>query len=1164
MAQVNEKDEFKAFCVTHNEKKVRTDIPIVLIDNSGSTDDKFKSTSRILKKEVAVAKSYLTKSGYTECYIMYWNTSVDFRQKSVKVSELEDDFKTHKIKANGGTDISVAINAIPNVWYQEYTNIIIITDGEVNADKYKFNSQVFNLTKRKVDIKIITVESNNRNYLDSNVNAGATIYSTIQTNKLAKYIRSFECYNEHHENEPFVNFYNPIVKKGEFSFKEWVFPEDKFDNFTKVILKIINANVHDKKYLEKIMYHLSFTIYQYTKHRTQKVKNEVVRLFTSLFEEAFEDAEYVRNIFESEMVNHEEGTSKTFQQYKENRQKLFERTQEELYSNVKECFAKGKEFVSFIIKTTTPEVNRVITSNEMDAPIRLSDLYFNNGGIKYSDYNIPMFSCSTVDSESAEQAVRQWVRAIYSRVHNMQANDERILYLFLTDMMSIVLSDLPVNVKFAYKNCARIMLNAVRFNSGGINQVTWLTMGNKPKPMIPGYFTMEEILTYCKNYYNPNLTISLDEFWYGVCWAFGFDKVIKKQIPDDYDIKGLVEKLTSGNKKYKHENINVVDSSEYYDYITLQDTSLTGGYKLPEYKLGTKTFNVKFVISPETFQLLKSNSANGKTTCPVTGRLLDLDSFVKVEPHANKNAHVFNCEDFSMEIFNKTKYEKVPIDKFDTMKITDLEIKPADQYDWTKYPYEFTPKVPIITEKLYKEKTQYRTSAEFKNQVVLRYNWLTKLPMENLAIAGGFCKSLIFDEKVNDIDLYMYGFDTDAEYNARLEKLVGDLNALIIKEHPNSVSLRAYKKEFNVYELMYFENIKDVKKDTWELQDLTQMKFIVKIQIIMKKHKEMKEIFNDFDLDSCCVLYNGTDLYFSQRSYIAYKYLINIPRVDNFFTVVFDLRLLKYYDSGFRIILPRTSVEWITKKMGEKDNFVIGRCKFFVNSVEGSNVYITKTELIMVKEVKPVRQATSIYSSIIGDVGSLDDSRSIVKFMKYVQRQNRIVERVKKNADSNVVMTENQLFNAIDEEMKEELTKLNFANKTNIKSQALLAEDDDYDTDSDVEEDTQDNAVSVDDSDVKVVVEPVVVPVVPVEADEVVASPESYIKVYFKVCGLNDVRKINEFDNGVCELVFIFKYEDYHKQFDWYSDDAEVRNAIVEEEIKKQKELAAKNEVVPA
>ena len=33
---------------------------------------------------------------------------------------------------------------------------------------------------------------------------------------------------------------------------------------------------------------------------------------------------------------------------------------------------------------------------------------------------------------------------------------------------------------------------------------------------------------------------------------------------------------------------------------------------------------------------------------------------------------------------------------------------------------------------------------EFKNQLSIRYDWLTKLPMENLAICGGFCKSLIY------------------------------------------------------------------------------------------------------------------------------------------------------------------------------------------------------------------------------------------------------------------------------------------------------------------------------------------------------------------------------------------------------------------------------------
>lgn len=1159
LQQVKEHEEFKVFSVQHNEKHNPTDIPIVLIDNSGSTSDKFKKNSDILKKEVSVAKNYLTARGYKTCYVMYWSTSANFESKELNVVDIETNFKTRRISSSGGTDISVAMHAIPDTWYQEYTNIIIVTDGEINADKYKFNSQIFNLTKRKVDIKIMTVESNNYNYLNSNVNAGSKIYSTIQTNKLAKYIRSFECYNEYHEFEPFVNFYNPIVLKGEFSFKQWVFPEDKFDDFTKVIIKIINANINDKKYLEKVMYHLSFTIYQYTKYRTQKVKNEVVRLFTSLFEEAFEDSDYIKGVFEAEMVSHEEGTSKTFQQYKENRQKLFERTQEELYSNVKECFSKGKEFVSFVIKTKEENLARIITSNDMNAPIRLSDLYFMSGGIKYGDYNIPMFSVKTIDTDSSEQAVRQWVRAIYSRVHNMQANDERILYLFLTDMMSVVLSDLPVNIKFAYKNCARILLNALRFNSGGISQLTWLTMGNKPKPMIPGYFTMDEILTYCKNYYNPKLEVSLDEFWYGICWAYGYDKVISKQLPkeEDYDIKSLVEKITQANKKYKCENVVVTDESDYYDYITMEDTSAKGGYKLPEYKLGTKTFNVKFVISNETYAFLKTNSVNNKTTCPVTGRLLDLDSFVKVEPHANTTGNNFDFENFAVPIFDKTKYEKVSIDKFDKMQVQNLEIKIADTYDWTKYPYEFVPKVPMITEKLYKEKTQYRTSSEFKNQLALRYEWLSKLPMDNLAIAGGFCKSLIFDEKVNDIDIYMYGFDSDSEYNTRLEKLVGDLNKLIVEEIPNSVSLRAYKKEFNVYELMYFENVKDIKKDKFELQDLTQMKYIVKIQIIMKKHKEMKEIFNDFDLDSCCVLWNGLNLYFNERSYIAYKYLINIPRIDNFFTIVFDMRLLKYYNSGFRIVLPRVSIDWINKKIGEKDYFVIGQCKFFVNSIEGSNIYINKTELLMVKEEKPVRQATSIYSSIIGDVGSLDDSRSVVKFMKYVQRQNRVVERVKKNAESNVKMSETELLSQVDKEMKEELTKLNFFNKKNIKSQAYLGEDD-----SDSELDTKPVEKSRPDNNV-VVVDEVGLPDVKVDVEEElvepVKNPEEYIKVYFKVCENKDSRKINEFDNGTCELAFIFKYEDYHKQFDWYSDDVEVRNAFTEEKIKKQKEEATKN-----
>lgn len=89
---------------------------------------------------------------------------------------------------------------------------------------------------------------------------------------------------------------------------------------------------------------------------------------------------------------------------------------------------------------------------------------------------------------------------------------------------------------------------------------------------------------------------------------------------------------------------------------------------------------------------------------------------------------------------------------------------------------------------------------------------------------------MIFDEKVNDIDIYMYGLEKEQDYSNRLGKLVRDLTQINYNKYHNSVSLQAYKKEFDVYEIIYFENINDLQKDKFELQDLTQMKYITKIQ----------------------------------------------------------------------------------------------------------------------------------------------------------------------------------------------------------------------------------------------------------------------------------------------------------------------------------------------
>jgi hypothetical protein len=291
----------------------------------------------------------------------------------------------------------------------------------------------------------------------------------------------------------------------------------------------------------------------------------------------------------------------------------------------------------------------------------------------------------------------------------------------------------------------------------------------------------------------------------------------------------------------------------------------------------------------------------------------------------------------------------------------------------------------------------------------------------------------------------------------------------------------------------------------------------------------------------------------------------------------------------------------------------------------------------MVKEEKPKQivlpNSDSVYNSIVEDLDSLDNSRSIVKFMRYVQRQNKLVERVRKNQEQNISLTEEELFNTIDDELKEELKDLKLKNRTNVKNLAYiddddendendnediiekqednedlksnksnsstgsniiqlnvnLDEDEDEDEDEDKDEDEDDKLIEpnqptianmsdnnfdnldnldnfeelkpekynnankiniINDINENNKPEEICEKANEKVGEEVeVKNPEDYIKVYWKVCRLGDTKKINEFDNGQCEFTFIWKYENFHKQFDWYNSDAEVIYREIEERL---------------
>ncbi len=1201
---------------------ISSSIPLILIDNSGSTASKIEGTT-ILTFEVKLIQEKLITMGCDKCYLMFWDSSQTHVKEPIYVTDLHQTFIDLKIRPSGGTDISVAIHNIPDSWYQKHTHIFILTDGEVNEDKFKFATQVFSLAKRFVNINIITVETNKNNYVLSNVKAGSNIYSTLQNNKLTKYVRLFECYNKFHLTEPFVNLCNPDLQKGEFSYKEHVFKDENFDEFVNIICELINKNINNLQYLDKVTYFISFTIFSYVKNKSQRIKNEIVKLFTSLFEEAFTDTKKLTDIFQSEIVSHTEGAGKTYQQYKENRKILFERTLDDLKNNVMECFGSGNGFMSFIINTTNPQVKKILQSNITNSYVRLSDSYYNNGGIIYGNHLLPMLPLNFTKDESEMQALRQWIRAIYARVHQIQVNDERIMYFFLTDMMSIVLSDLPDHIKNNFKACARIMLDAKRFNSGDLKQIVFLTMGNKPKPMISGYFTMDQILLQCKDHFSKNnANISLDDLWYGICLTLGDDKLIKAQLPENYNTEVLLETLKQSNVKYEYANIVVEKHLDYQDYVTLENISESGGYLYPDHKYGKMVIKSSLLISQTTYDKLVSESTDGRTPCPITGSNVRLSDFIKVPPKEQKtNEVVQNDTEFDMKIFNKQYFQKINLIEADRMNLLDLPLKSVDSFDFTNYPYDFEPQVPIITEKLYKEKEQYRSFEDFKNQVKLRFDWLEGMDMTNVVIAGGFNKSIILDEMVNDIDIYIHMDDPDEDdqkYTEVLSRVVKDITTRVSnKYNANIACLAAFKKEFNLYELIFFENVKNLQKEKFEMQDLTQMKYIIKVQIIMKKHIKREDIFNTYDLDASNTLYSSDGLYMNERGYLSYRYLVSVPRIDNHYTDIFDMRLLKYYKSGgFRIALPRLSLDQIKGKIDpETNNLILNKCKFHVQQIENHNIYVDSCELLVEKTeidytAKLNQIGMSVYNSVIGDIGSLDNGRSIVKFMRYVQRQNKLVERVKRTLEAGQVVDEKSLMSEINKEInddtKKKLKDMGLKYKKHIKQSVLLSDDEDNDEDNDdvvnekkldnddlnCERDdeniTDNNEVKIKD-DVKknidkkdtidnqdIINQTKEHSNEPVQeskkeknndqknketdskqnnnTDQEVKSPEKYILVFFKVLTANDTRPINEFDNGTTHLSFIWKYENYHKSKDWYNSNVEEQNKMLEQKQKESKE----------
>ncbi len=147
------------------------------------------------------------------------------------------------------------------------------------------------------------------------------------------------------------------------------------------------------------------------------------------------------------------------------------------------------------------------------------------------------------------------------------------------------------------------------------------------------------------------------------------------------------------------------------------------------------------------------------------------------------------------------------------------------------------------------------------------------------------CRSILLNQDIKDIDFFFVGLSED-EIRVKLYKLVNTTMESLKSENPDCGFVLMYKPAFKVVEIVCTKPVEKKESLDVELSDnqvseeeytvsqskelskeeklFMENRMLYKIQIIMKAHKSLDEIFENFDLYPCCVAFDGKTTYLNQ------------------------------------------------------------------------------------------------------------------------------------------------------------------------------------------------------------------------------------------------------------------------------------------------------------
>jgi hypothetical protein len=975
-------------------------LPVLLIDISGSTSDQFGQGVSVRDYEFTIAKKICEKTGYSQANIITWSTDADLHEKI-----LIDDFdKIRKMtKSGGGTDLICGLKLLKESFYdpQTITEIIIITDGEIHDKTDAITSQFCEIIKHPVQFKIVAVEPNNKDYFKSGVSVGNALYKIIREGKLTRLVERFSVYNRHEVE--FINMSNPKFRNGYLPYGDQMFLIKDFNHFVCQIkdeIKLLVPQEENRSCILKLIQNLSLTIYHYTKDKSYQNQMLIVDLFSNLLRGTAYYSD-MRSLLINEVNNHMTGKISTFSELKKTRYIKIENNIIDLMNNVQKAImttAIPRDFAYSFMLTSTDGSHHVIKSYDRNlANIRMGPLCYKNCGLELQDYQIPlMFDFDDVTSTTA----LQWIKLIYSGRLNLSASNEHLYYYLLCDAF------LARNTEVAtvYNKYVELALNDYKYNS----EITIAKDIEKTNMITIPYGVLQDAIRY------SGLTIKPLTLYYLICHQY-----LLKYVPTN-GRSVVVDSLRKFCEKDLIVDLQVTDQ-QISDWSAVEE------------RVCVKIDGIQIIIiNREQTSFIQHHQYLEDIDCP---NLRGLANGVCELCGSKVNHIIIECNTTFRPLteikpnYLYTLQKHTHLGLLDGMP--DQQLLDLEHFESPTTSYSLDNK--IIVDPISNARLKITTREEFIKYVDLKYPFLRETKMDHVALCGGFVRSILLKQQMKDFDFFFYGLKSEAEYIARVKTLTEDLVKSLHKVDPTYKFALFYKPTFNVIEMICYEDPKNHIKEDFTLDYFDQYKFKsmkkykpnrkttdavtnrvaegtnaegtsrsqkkkkvdtkyyfedndehgvkmkYRFQLVMCQYETILDIFKSFDMFPSMVAYDGQHVYFTNKSLMAYQYMINEINVKGGTDLV-KHRVSKYFKYGFAIVFPPSTRQWDAddyqndysqeggQYKGTNEN--IGPIKFKVRQVVGNVIFVNHNsnmeqwlERNLKLEKKAKKNGTALYTS---------------------------------------------------------------------------------------------------------------------------------------------------------------------------------------------------------